>query len=868
MSDSSTQLNFAIEFATFLVAVAGAALMLLRPVLVGARPRARLVTALGFVALAAAAFLHGSLLSDAADPFLVAGRGAAIVLLAAGNFGTEDRLTRRLLWAAVAVLAMGEIGRAAGADAVAVWAGAIGAVGLGAVLVVSARRSIPARIAVGTAATLLVVVLAVSVALSFAVGDNVSSEAVRRIDNRARAEAKQIESLGRGDAVRRAKFVALGLQGNSIELLRRLADDPAPSAEIARTFEGLKREDLLPPDASLLYANQQGRVLAESGAEGEAVGLAGSPAVNEVLNGPSRPDSASSVELVGARALVVGVHAVKDPAAGNRLLGVVVAAERLGDGYIARQQQSDPAVGLALADRERILAQGTSALPAPGEVLRVARQALAGDEGAASLLTGGWFLAAETVKSSDRSRVFAVVGATPRAIVDTTRNSLYRILFVVALTTALAGVMLALFLGERIGSKLRQLTAAAEGIQAGDLSVRAAVASRDELGVLGSAFDSMAGSIESQANELRQAAEEEVRLRGRLEAVVGGMGEALLAVDPDGRVTTFNEAAEELFGLPASQVVGRRVPDVARVVTEEGVDLTARLAKPGPGVWNAAAVVLRDDGVPVPVALSAGGLRGPSGDVVGGVYLLRDMRREREIERMKTEFLSNISHELRTPLVPIKGFAELLRTRKLPRAQAQDFLNRIVESASELERVVDLLVSVAADEAARLTLRNEPVVVRQMVASVIDRWKDRIDDRHEITRRVAGRLPAVDGDRHLLERSLNELVDNAVKYSPSGGKVTVSAVLTGLNGSGPAVAITIRDEGVGISPERLRGIFDDFAQVDSSATREFGGLGLGLAFVRRVVRAHHGRLTCESEPGRGSSFTITLPVSRKREQSP
>ena len=233
---------------------------------------------------------------------------------------------------------------------------------------------------------------------------------------------------------------------------------------------------------------------------------------------------------------------------------------------------------------------------------------------------------------------------------------------------------------------------------------------------------------------------------------------------------------------------------------------------------------------------------------------------------MKTEFLSNISHELRTPLVPIKGFAELLRSRPVPKAQAEEFLDRILESATELERVVDLLVSVAADEAARLTLRTEPVEIRQMLESVVDRWKGKLDGRHEITRRIARGLPQIIGDRRLLERSLDELVDNAVKYSPDGGRVSVTASMSS-NGQGPAVAITIRDEGVGIPPDRLQDIFEDFRQADSSATREFGGLGLGLAFVRRIVRAHHGQLACESAPGRGSSFSIVLPVVPKQKTS-
>jgi signal transduction histidine kinase len=153
-----------------------------------------------------------------------------------------------------------------------------------------------------------------------------------------------------------------------------------------------------------------------------------------------------------------------------------------------------------------------------------------------------------------------------------------------------------------------------------------------------------------------------------------------------------------------------------------------------------------------------------------------------------------------------------------------------------------------------------------MVERVVDRWKAKVDGRHEISRRVARRLPTISGDRRLLERSLDELIDNAVKYSPEGGRVTVTAAVSS-NGAGPAVAISIRDEGVGIPEDRRDDIFEDFAQADSSATRQFGGLGLGLAFVRRIVRAHHGQLTFESVPGRGSTFSMVLPAAGSKERS-
>ena len=865
MSDASTQLRFAIEFATFLVAVAGAAVVLIRPELVGSRSRARFCLALGFVALAVAAFLHGSLLADGDDSVLVLVRGVGIILLGIGNFGlTEDHTTRRVLWAALVFLAMAEGATAVGADLLAVWARAGGALGLGAVLVVSARRSIPARVAIGTAATLLVVVLAVSVALSVVIARNVEREALQRIDVRARAEAVQIQSSTVRDAVGSAKLLALSLEGRHAPQLATLTTtDPALTERIEGDIDALVAEDLIVADGPILFVDLERRVLAQANDvdPAAAVELSGSRAVTEVIQGPG--NSTGDVEIIRNQALAVGAHSVTvNTPEGKRLVGVLAASMSLDEEYVSGRVDNDLQVALALVSRDRILAPLSDPRLPEAAVLEVARMALESRQ--ASLKTATSFLAAKAVLGADERPVLAVVGATARTEVDNTRNTLFRTLFLVALVTALGAFVVAVIVGERIGVKLRRLTEAAEGIQKGDLSARAAVVSEDELGVLGSAFDSMAGSIESLATELRQAADEEARLRGRLEAIVAGMGEALLAVNPSGLVITFNDAAEELFNVSAQQVVGQPVQECFTITTDQGVDLTARLATPAPGSWSEAAIVTRADGSSVPVALSAGGLRGNRGGMAGGVYVLRDMRREREVERMKTEFLSNISHELRTPLVPIRGFAELLRSRAVSKAQSQEFLDRILESAGDLERVVDLLVSVAADEAARLTIRKEPVPVGQVLDSVVLRWKGKVDGRHDIARKVERGLPTVVGDRRLLERSLDELVDNAIKYSPEGGKVTVSAARSSTNGAGPAVAISIRDEGVGIPPERVGDIFQDFAQADSSATREFGGLGLGLAFVRRIVRAHNGQLLCESTPGKGSTFSIVLPAAPKK----
>ncbi|HYN98805.1 MAG TPA: HAMP domain-containing sensor histidine kinase, partial [Actinomycetota bacterium] len=241
------------------------------------------------------------------------------------------------------------------------------------------------------------------------------------------------------------------------------------------------------------------------------------------------------------------------------------------------------------------------------------------------------------------------------------------------------------------------------------------------------------------------------------------------------------------------------------------------------------------------------------------VAVLRDLTREVEIEKMKTEFLANISHELRTPITPIKGYSDLLRRREVPREQQVTFLEGILASAERLERIVEMLVDFSAMEAGRLEPNKVAVDFDQVTADLVEKWAQNAPN-HKFERTGFSTIPSVEVDRRLVPLAISELVDNAVKFSPNGGKVVLSAEHS-KNGKGNGyVRISVKDEGIGIDREQLSKIGQNFVQADGSETRAYGGLGLGLAYVRRIAEGHGGKLEVESEPEKGSCFTLVFPA--------
>jgi two-component system, OmpR family, sensor histidine kinase VicK len=459
-----------------------------------------------------------------------------------------------------------------------------------------------------------------------------------------------------------------------------------------------------------------------------------------------------------------------------------------------------------------------------------------------------------TEAGNEDVRIATIALSQPANEALAAQRSVLRRLFLTALAALLVVAVCAIALAQRIADPVRRLTIAAGRVRRGDLEAAATITSRDEVGRLSRAFDAMTSSLRTLTADLRATAEQEATLRARLERVVESMTDGLVVTDVRGVITDANPMALVLLGQDERHVIGKLLQDVVRVEDAQGRPLLER-ALAGAGTIDGELIGGGETRVPVRF-----GVESLSGDQ-GRVVVLADRRREREIERMKTEFLANVSHELRTPLTPIRGYAEMIARRpELTRKQVELFVDEILSSTSRMSRAVELLVDVAALEAGRVESERQPVVVRSYVDELVEKWRAGYPERaNDIKRRVAGKLPAVDIDRHWVGRALDELVNNATKYTAARTPITIVAAMAD-DGSN-RVRIGVRDAGPGFDPTMTAELVGDFSQADASETRRVGGLGLGLGFVSRVVDRFDLQMLIDAEPGKGSEFSLLLPVA-------
>jgi two-component system phosphate regulon sensor histidine kinase PhoR len=336
----------------------------------------------------------------------------------------------------------------------------------------------------------------------------------------------------------------------------------------------------------------------------------------------------------------------------------------------------------------------------------------------------------------------------------------------------------------------------------------------------------------------------------RSDAILANVADGIVAVDRDGKVVLWNPAAEEITGVPAAEAVGRTPAQV----------LGRSLASDGGGPAVSRLVPIRRGGEEAWLSVSEAVMTDPAGAIAGRIYAFRDISAERAVEQMKSDFVSTVSHELRTPLTSIFGFAEtLLRQDVLfGEAERETFLRYISSESERLTAIVDRLLSVAQLDTGAMSVQIAETEVGRVVADVMDAAEEKLgaNDHHFVLALEEGPL-AAQADPEKLKQVLSHLLDNAVRYSPAGGRVTVGA-----RRAAGAVEVRVEDEGVGIPRAEQERIFRKFYRGESTArTAGAGATGLGLFLAQGLVQAMGGRIWVDSDEGRGATFVVELPAA-------
>jgi len=239
---------------------------------------------------------------------------------------------------------------------------------------------------------------------------------------------------------------------------------------------------------------------------------------------------------------------------------------------------------------------------------------------------------------------------------------------------------------------------------------------------------------------------------------------------------------------------------------------------------------------------------------LGTIFVHRNITKEFEVDRIKSEFVSTVSHELRTPLASILGFTELILTRELKADRQKKYLTTIYNEAGRLTALINDFLDIQRMEAGKQCYESKEIELLPIIKKVIELQKVQ-SDKHELILDFAGGSDRINGDREKMEQALTNLVHNAIKYSPDGGEVRIA-----LYEKDGLVNIEIKDEGLGIPPEAMDKLFEKFYRVDNSDRRSIGGTGLGLSIVNEIIHFHNGEIEVDSEYGKGSTFTVSLPV--------
>jgi PAS domain S-box-containing protein len=396
--------------------------------------------------------------------------------------------------------------------------------------------------------------------------------------------------------------------------------------------------------------------------------------------------------------------------------------------------------------------------------------------------------------------------------------------------------------------------------------------------------DDMLKRVE-RAIQYHRTQQENRRLQAQLaaeqqktEAILQGMADLLVAVDRDGCLISVNRKAEQLLGRSRDELLGRPLAEVlqADIAADR---LPSMLVRQNAQPCLDVAYNIRTQTGPVPVLASATPLLDSAGQLAGCVEIIRDISTLKALEQEREDFVSMLTHDLKSPITAIVGSLDLVREGRLGpiNADQREFLESAEESCAEMVEMINTLLDIHKFEAGKMVLRFQAEEVAPLLEKIVAKFAPAASKAGlDLTADLAPGLPSVTLDRNTFTRLIGNLLSNALKFTPAGGRIVVTGRLVdeaahiphqaglakALPEPGRQLLVTVQDSGVGIPAEALGSIFDRFVQAKNRREGKTKGTGLGLAFCRKVMDAHHGLIWADSREGVGSTFSVLFPLEQ------
>lgn len=416
----------------------------------------------------------------------------------------------------------------------------------------------------------------------------------------------------------------------------------------------------------------------------------------------------------------------------------------------------------------------------------------------------------------------------------------------------LIAVGLSIWLARSLTKPLSDMATAARQLAGGNYSVRIRTSSRDEVGLLAATLNHMTDELRSKIEELSED-------RAQLLAMLTSMVEGVMVLDYKGRILQVNPALERMFGVTRAETRGR--PSLEVFGHSELNALVSSVLATRTGQKDE--IILTPSGRCLDVEASVAG--GEQDNEACAVLVFHDITELRRLENIRKDFVANVSHELRTPLTSIKGYVEaLLDGGKDNPETSVRFLEIILKQSDRLNLILEDLLQLSKIESGQLQFKKEPLHIGSVIERTIAMIKPLAEKKqHRLRSQVAADLPLISGDEERLVQVLANLLDNAIKYTPEGGQITVTARrISPSRAEAPrtSIELAVTDTGIGIPEQDRPRVFERFYRVDKARSRELGGTGLGLAIVRHIVEGHGGQVWVEGNMPTGSRFVVRLPA--------